>query len=81
MTKQYLLICDEPAMEKLRGFFGPLNVEFLEVQGMNVAQGNVNVLVTPILPPVNPMPMPVMPTPPPASPDEQATMDSAPNAS
>ncbi len=55
MTKQYLLICDDngkAAVEKICNN----TVQFLEVQGMTMNGTNVNILVTPILPPVNPMP-------------------------
>lgn len=50
--KQYLLVCDETAMSKLDIFLG---LQFIEVQGMNVPNQNVNVLVTPIIPPVSPL--------------------------
>lgn len=65
MSRQFLMICDEAGMAKLESLFNKETVQFLEVQGMNVAQGNVNVLVTPILAPVNPMaPVPQPPAPP-----------------
>lgn len=50
--KQYLLVCDETTMTKLDGLLG---LQFIEVQGMNVPNQNVNVLVTPIIPPVPPV--------------------------
>lgn len=53
--KQYLLMCDENGYEQLKSLFKPESIQFLEVQGMNMQGGNVNVLVTPILPPVTPM--------------------------
>jgi len=55
--KQYLLLCDEAGIDALKAVFRPESVQFLEVQGMGVAAGNqFNILVTPVLPPVNPMP-------------------------
>lgn len=49
--KQYLMLCDERGMEILRSVFQ--NIQFLEVQGMNMSPANqFNLLVTPIIPPV-----------------------------
>lgn len=46
--KQYLLCCNDDVMAKLSnlGIF-----QFIEVQGMTVPNQNVNVLVTPVVPP------------------------------
>ncbi len=55
MSKQYLLICNEVGMALLNNLFKSEAIQFLEVQGMSVSTGNVNLLVTPIIPPVNPM--------------------------
>lgn len=59
MSKQYILICDEAGMESLSKTFKSETVQFLEVQGM-IANGanNFNVLVTPIIPPLNPAVIP-----------------------
>lgn len=60
--KNYLMICDEVGRSKLQDTFRPDAVQFLEVQGMSVQSGmQYNVLVTPILPPVNPAA--ILPTP------------------
>ena len=56
--KQYLMLCDEKSVEILKAVFRSEALQFLEVQGM-VKQGNAyNALLTPIIPPVNPMPIP-----------------------
>ncbi len=56
--KQYLMMCDERGMEVLKNSFRSETVQFLEVHGM-LMQGNThNALLTPILPPINPVPMP-----------------------
>jgi hypothetical protein len=65
MTKQYLLIVNDCGMEKLKQVLSP-TVEFLEVQGMNMGTDNkYTVLVAPIQPPVNPMPLVIESTQPP----------------
>jgi len=54
MSKQYLLLCDESGIESLRAVFK--SVQFLEVQGMNLnAENRLNLLVTPVNPPVTPV--------------------------
>jgi hypothetical protein len=56
MNKQYLMLCDEDARLQLEKVFK--NVEFLEVQGVNLnAENKFNILVTPVIPPVNPVMM------------------------
>ena len=53
--KQYLMICDDRGIQQLRAMFNPECVQFLEVNGMPLGNNNAyNLLVTPILPPVNP---------------------------
>jgi hypothetical protein len=60
MAKQYLMMTDESGMELMQKVFSNLAIRYLEVQGMNMQGGGVNILVTPILPPVTPMaPLPV----------------------
>lgn len=55
--KQYLMLCDEAGINSLKAVFRPESVQFIEVQGMGVDAGKqFNILVTPVLPPVNPMP-------------------------
>lgn len=75
--KQYLMLCDEVGLEKLQAIFKPESVQFLEVQGMPVGTSNqYNLLVTPVIAPVNPMgPItPPVPTPEPeVSPVEKVT--------
>ncbi len=66
MSKQYLLLCDETGMEMLKGFLLPEAIQFLEVQGMPMHGSPHNVMVTPVLPPLNQMPIPTLPTAPPA---------------
>jgi hypothetical protein len=64
MNKQYLIIVDDGQKALLQALLGG-NVQFLEVQGMDM-QGNASckVLVAPVAPPVNPMPVPDAITPP-----------------
>lgn len=51
--KQYLLLCDDDTKVALENVIK--GIEFLEVQGMNLnAENKYNLLVTPVLPPVNP---------------------------
>lgn len=53
MSKQYILICSEEAVKTLDSVLKGL--EFLEVQGMNLnGENKLNLLVTPVIPPVNP---------------------------
>ena len=52
--KQYLLMCDDSGMQAIKQVCND-TVQFLEVQGMTMNGTAVNILVTPILPPVNPM--------------------------
>ena len=53
MTKQYLLTMTDEGKEAIEGLFKGL--EFLEVQGLNLNNENkLNILVTPVIPPVNP---------------------------
>ncbi len=60
--KQYLMLCDEVGMAQLKAIFRSEAVQFLEVQGMGLNGANqTNILVTPIIPPVNPMPAPAVP--------------------
>lgn len=73
MTKQYLLICGEEARVALEAAIR--GVEFLEVQGLNLNNENkLNLLATPVIPPVNPAALPPqMPIPPaPEQPVEEA---------
>ncbi len=53
--KQYILITDERRKQAMEAL-GINAVDFLEVQGMSMGATPANVLVTPILPPVTPMP-------------------------
>lgn len=53
--KQFMLICNQDMLPHLQALFG-LSIQFLEIQGMNVPNQNVNVIVIPTIPPVNPMP-------------------------
>ncbi len=66
MTKQYLLMCDDRAKPLLERLLCADSIQFLEVQGMTMNGNAYNVLVTPVLPPVNPMPVAT----PPASPEQ-----------
>ncbi len=65
MEKQYLLLCGEQAKAALEAVLK--GVEFLEVQGMNLnGENKLNILVTPVIPPVNQAYVaPQMPVPPP----------------
>ncbi len=55
MSKQFILLCDEVGMLKLQDVFKENTVQFLEVQGLNLnAENKLNILVTPVLPPVTP---------------------------
>ncbi len=63
--KQYLMMCNESGMQVMQFLFKEQGVQFLEIQGMAMAGNNVNILVTPILPPVTPMPQAVETLPPP----------------
>jgi len=49
-------MCEDSGMETLKQVFRSETMQFLEVQGMIMNGTAVNVLVTPIIPPVNPMP-------------------------
>ncbi len=52
--KQYLMICDEIGMKSLQNVMKTECVQFLEVQGMGMGNGGAyNILVTPVLPPIN----------------------------
>ena len=64
MSKQFILICGEEAMKTLESVLK--GVEFLEVQGLNLNNENkLNLLVTPVIPPVTPAYVPPqMPIPP-----------------
>lgn len=58
--KQFLMICDEKGIEVLKNAFKGECIQFLEVQGMGMGPGNAyNLLVTPILPPINQADAPV----------------------
>jgi len=61
MAKQYLMMIEEATLPLIKQALLGLSIQFLEVQGMNVQNG-VSILVTPILPPVNPMPVIAPPT-------------------
>lgn len=76
MSKQYLLICSDEAKIALEAAIK--GIEFLEVQGLNLNNENkLNLLVTPVIPPVNPAVLPPqMPIPP--APEQPA--EEAPNA-
>jgi len=52
-------------MEMLKGFLCPEAIQFLEVQGMPMQGNAYNVMVTPVEPPLTPMPIPTPPPPPP----------------
>lgn len=55
MSKQFLLICDEIGLEVLKRAFREDCIQFLEVQGMNLnGENKINLLVTPVNPPVPP---------------------------
>lgn len=63
--KQYLLICDESGMAHLKKVFSASGIQYLEVQGMPLGgNANAHALVTPMIPPVTPMPIPVIEQPP-----------------
>ncbi len=70
--KQYLMLCDDSGMELFKKLFSTTTIQFLEVQGMSI-QGNpnVNIMVTPVVPPITPMQVPQLVSPP----DEPPTMD------
>lgn len=72
MSKQFLLLCGEEAKAKLDGFIE--GIEFLEVQGMNLnGENKLNLLVTPVNPPVTPAYIPpTMPVPPPPAEEPSA---------
>ena len=71
--KQYLLLCDDTSRMFLENVLK--GVQFLEVQGMNVDQaGKLQVLATPIHPPVNPVPPQ---DPPPVAPQSDAPAEPA----
>ncbi len=65
MSKQYLLLCDDNGKTMLEKAMRSECVQFLEIQGMTMSGNGYNILVTPVLPPVNPMPVPPPPAPPP----------------
>ncbi len=77
MSKQYLMMCDENGIDILNALFKPEVVQFLEVKGMNLnGQNTLNILVTPVLPPLNPAFIPnctPMETPVMEEPTEQGT--------
>lgn len=57
MNKQYLLLCNDETKVALENAIK--GIEFLEVQGLNLNNENkLNLLVTPVIPPVNPATMP-----------------------
>lgn len=45
--KQYLLAINESQIQKVAGFFGLMEIDFLEIQGMDVAGKQYQILVTP----------------------------------
>ena len=49
--KQYLMMCNEDGMNRLKRVLNDA-VEFLEVQGMATGNNLYNLLVTPIIPPI-----------------------------
>lgn len=54
MPKQYLMLVEEDVMPRIDAVFK--GVQFLEIQGMDIGANNaVKLLVTPVLPPVNPI--------------------------
>lgn len=73
MSKQFLLLCDEVGMYKLQDVFKEGTIQFLEVQGLNLnAENKLNILVTPVLPPVTPAIVQPMSPPQPQAPAEPA---------
>ncbi len=69
--KQYLLLCDEHGMNILKHTFRESTVQFLEVQGINLnSENKLNILVTPVTPPVTQAV--VLPPTPPAPEEEDA---------
>jgi len=56
MSKQYLLMVDDAGKERFTAMFRG-DIQFLEVNGMNIGDNNAfKVLVSPVPPPVPPMP-------------------------
>ena len=52
--KQYLMFTDDRGINQLRSIFNKDAVQFLEVQGMPMADGvQYSILVTPVIPVVN----------------------------
>lgn len=65
MSKQYVLVVDEAGMEALNAFIKTGSIQYLELQGLNLnAENKYNILVTPVLPPVNPATFSPAPQPP-----------------
>ena len=69
--KQYLMMCNEQGKSILEFIYKDQAVQFLEVQGMTMAGNNVNIIVTPIQPPLPPMPTSEEPLPPPPPEEEE----------
>ncbi len=68
MNRQYIMICTEEGLEILGKVFKTEAIQFLEVQGMNLnGQNNYNLLVTPVIPPLNPATIAPIPESPPAT--------------
>ena len=82
MNKQYAIVVDDVGMALLTALMKPGSVQFLELQGLNLnAENKYNILVTPVLPPVNPATFEPAPQPPvDQEPAPSPTMDEAPNA-
>lgn len=78
MSKQYVLVVDEVGLEALNAFIKTGSIQYLELQGLNLnAENKYNLLVTPVLPPVNPA---TLSPPPPAPVDEVPVAEAAANA-
>lgn len=77
MSKQYVLIVDEVGMEALNAFIKIGSIQYLELQGLNLnTENKYNILVTPVLPPLNPATL----SPPLQPPVEEAPVDAPENA-
>lgn len=57
--KQYMMVCNEPYMQMFSSMFKPEAVQFIELQGMSVQENKYNILVTPVVAPVEQVEQPV----------------------